>query len=199
MSLDLGIGDLVCTNDCMIDTSGCTFCGNGMINAGEDCDGADLDGHDCVTEGFGGGTISCNGDCTLNTTMCDPCGNGMIDAGETCDGIALGGETCATAGAAMGYDDGELGCAADCMAFDFSMCTNCGDGIREGDEECDGTDFGGDDCEDAVGPGSTGTLNCTPTCTVDDSECCLPMGGDCDNDGECCSGNCPGGTTCQPM
>jgi hypothetical protein len=46
--------------------------------------------------------------------------------------------------------------------------SDCGNGVREGSEECDGTDFG-----DATCPGSsaTGALLCTEGCTIDTSEC----------------------------
>jgi len=48
-------------------------CGDGVIDAGEACDGANLNGQDCntLTAGFvQGGTLACNPDCTFNTTDC---------------------------------------------------------------------------------------------------------------------------------
>lgn len=45
-------------------------CGDGMIQSGESCDGSDLNGQSCSTQGFSGGTISCNSDCTFNTSQC---------------------------------------------------------------------------------------------------------------------------------
>ena len=46
-------------------------CGNGVIEAGEQCDGADLAGEDCVSRGFfGGGVLRCNGDCTFDVREC---------------------------------------------------------------------------------------------------------------------------------
>lgn len=45
-------------------------CGDGIIQLGEDCDGANLNSHTCVTEGFVSGAISCTPSCTLNTSSC---------------------------------------------------------------------------------------------------------------------------------
>ncbi|NUP08044.1 MAG: hypothetical protein HOW73_18515 [Polyangiaceae bacterium] len=60
-------GALACANDCTYDTSGCTApagCGNGNAEGTEACDGADLNGQSCATQGFDGGTLTCNGSCT---------------------------------------------------------------------------------------------------------------------------------------
>ena len=45
----------------------------------------------------------------------------------------------------------------------------CGDGDVNGDEDCDGADFGGTDCR-TLGF-STGDLSCTDACTINASEC----------------------------
>lgn len=53
-------------------------CGNGTIQAGEQCDGANLNAQTCTTipGGFTGGTLSCNANCTFNTSACtSPPGN----------------------------------------------------------------------------------------------------------------------------
>ncbi len=46
----------------------------------------------------------------------------------------------------------------------------CGDSVRAGDEECDGDDFGGDDCS-AYGGSPVDLLSCNFDCTVDSSAC----------------------------
>ncbi len=43
---------------------------NGIKEAGEECDGADLDGETCVTQGYTGGTLSCKSDCTFDFSSC---------------------------------------------------------------------------------------------------------------------------------
>jgi len=45
-------------------------CGNGVIQGGEQCDGADLAGQTCVSQGFFGGTLHCNPNCTFNVLAC---------------------------------------------------------------------------------------------------------------------------------
>ena len=45
-------------------------CGDGIIEAGEQCDGANLGAASCASNGFSGGTLSCNSNCTINTSSC---------------------------------------------------------------------------------------------------------------------------------
>jgi len=50
-------------------------CGDGMINPNEQCDGANLNGFDCMSLGAGGGTLACDPmSCTFDTSMCEPNG-----------------------------------------------------------------------------------------------------------------------------
>jgi len=47
------------------------LCGNGTMDAGEECDGVNLDGETCVTQGFPeGGTLACKGNCGFNYQGC---------------------------------------------------------------------------------------------------------------------------------
>ena len=74
-------------------------CGDGIVQAGEDCDGSAPGDDTCQTLGFDEGTLLCNARCAYETTLCTRrCGNGMIDPGEACDG-ALGVPSCDTWGA----------------------------------------------------------------------------------------------------
>lgn len=74
----------------------------------------------------------------------------------------------------------------------------CGDGMREGQEACDGEDFGNVTCLDfGMGKFGGGMLKCSRNCTIDTSMCCLVEGQACGLDtGKCCSNNCV--LTCQP-
>jgi hypothetical protein len=45
-------------------------CGNGVIEAGEDCDLGDLDGETCTTQGLYGEGLSCGAGCVLVTSAC---------------------------------------------------------------------------------------------------------------------------------
>jgi hypothetical protein len=46
-------------------------CGDGFIDAGEDCDVGNLNSNTCATEGFFNGTLACNPGCTLDTSGCN--------------------------------------------------------------------------------------------------------------------------------
>jgi hypothetical protein len=48
------------------------------------------------------------------------CGNGRADDGEACDGVDTRGLGCT----AVGFTAGDLGCRADCAAFDTTGCSN---------------------------------------------------------------------------
>ncbi|MDY0003059.1 MAG: Ig-like domain-containing protein [Polyangia bacterium] len=78
-------GTLSCKSDCTFEESACTTtppdCGNGTINAGEDCDGNNLDQKTCADVGpyeAGVGTLSCNTNCTFNTAQCVATPSGEI-------------------------------------------------------------------------------------------------------------------------
>ena len=52
-------------------TGGAGDCGNGVIDAGEQCDGADLNSFDCSSLGYAGGTLGCDPMmCIFDTSMC---------------------------------------------------------------------------------------------------------------------------------
>jgi len=99
-SVDFTGGLLGCSSSCGLDTSNCEgvvgggFCGDGLIDLGEQCDGVDLNGVplSCVLfdSNFVSGVVSCTDACVLSTLGCVErplCGNGVIDGGETCDGL----------------------------------------------------------------------------------------------------------------
>ncbi len=55
-------------------TSG-PVCGNNLIESPEVCDGSDLGGQTCVSQGFAGGTLACNASCSAFVTSgCTPTG-----------------------------------------------------------------------------------------------------------------------------
>jgi cysteine-rich repeat protein len=69
----------------------------------------------------------------------------------------------------------------------------CGDRVRQGHEQCDGTDTGGLLCENLCFDG--GLLRCAPDCTFDTSAC-TRCGNHRREPGEACDGTDLGGWTC---
>jgi hypothetical protein len=61
-------GNQVCVNG--VCQAGGAVCGNGVIEAGEQCDGANLGGQTCVGLGFAGGTLACTNACMFDTSAC---------------------------------------------------------------------------------------------------------------------------------
>lgn len=105
-SLGFGGGALSCSADCLeIDDSGCTAlpsCGDGLLNGGEQCDGNQLGGASCVTQGFDSGALDCTASCTYDVSACmdDLSGCGMMgdfclfdedDLQSTCCPAGVGG------------------------------------------------------------------------------------------------------------
>lgn len=201
-------GSLSCTGSCQtIGSGGCSppapICGDGIKNGTDSCDGADLGGANCSSVMGAGytGTLSCTGGCIFNTTSCNPpgpvCGNGAKEVGEGCDGSDYGGATCASVLGA-GYT-GSLSCNA--CSINSNACVppvTCGNGNKEGGEQCDGSDIGGATCASVVGAGYTGTITCNAGCTYNSGACSPPVTcGNGSKDGsEECDGADLGGATC---
>jgi hypothetical protein len=100
-------------------------------------------------------------DCGLN----DCCGY-VCDCDETCTNPGTPGNTC---------------------VFAIPICPACGNGVAEGNEECDVTDFRGKTCLDFGFSG--GTLTCTSACTIDTSRCFTIV--------ECRNGICQAPESCE--
>jgi hypothetical protein len=168
-------------------------CGNGTLNAGEDCD----IGHDTACPGRclpnckcpvcgdnqknqpseqcdGSDDSACPGQCQGNCTCAAAvCGNGTKEASEQCDG--------ADDAACPGH------CQANCTCGAF-----CGDGIVNGSEQCDGAAPGG------ACPSSACQANCTcgPFCGNNQ----IDPGEECDGNGTgSCVGTCQADCMCSPV
>lgn len=87
-------------------------CGNDEVEGNEVCDGTDLDGETCVTQGFEAGSLDCNGTCDgLDTTGC------YNSTAEICDNNQdddLNGDTDCADTACIGHSSCVLG-----YNFDF--------------------------------------------------------------------------------
>lgn len=93
------------------------FCGDGEVNGVEQCDGQDMGGEDCISQGFDTGTVSCNLDCTVNT---DQCGLGFCPAQpqegalSACDAPQQGQAYCEGGELCLGEPGQEGFCSAEC-------------------------------------------------------------------------------------
>ncbi len=164
-------------------------CGNGVVEPGEECDGAALGANgSCRIMGYMAGTIGCSAQCTYDLSAClpvpDSCGNVMVDedSGELCDATDLNEFTCAS----LGFSGGMLKCDDTCY-FDVSECKgaspSCGDGVVDSlsNEQCDSDNLEGMTCRDLGFSG--GELSCTYSCRIDYSGCTGRTDMDADSDG----------------
>lgn len=80
MSLGFDMGQLACDQNCGFDTSGCSnqggVCGDNIVDPGEDCDGNNLDGESCQSQGFDAGVLACTLNCIFDTSGCMNDGGG---------------------------------------------------------------------------------------------------------------------------
>ena len=168
-------------------------CGNGIIDAGEVCDGANLGGATCTDFGCGGGTLACQGTCgAFDLSGCfgcpAVCGDGTCDAGEDCMSCAADCPAFDTPGASCGNGICEAGngencvnCAADCNGRQNGNPGNrfcCGDGggqnpVDCSDARCTSSGFScttipvdptSSCCGDLVCEGAESSLNCPLDC-----------------------------------
>lgn len=196
-------------------------CGNGRLEAGEQCDTADFGNKTCPS---GKGFLSCTADCKLDGSTCDPCGDRRLDAGEECDqkvGTFTEDKYCSelTSYPTKPYTSGHLTWCTDECQWYRGPCNYCGDGevddpllvdvsrpdVKTKWELCDGEAVRDTDrdpyCEGRCG----GDLSCTPRCTDNcqefddtisdaDLRCCHRAGVDCpqqDAPVPCCAGFAP--------
>jgi hypothetical protein len=185
------------------------WCGNGIAEEGELCDGTDVAGQNCQMQGFESGILGCNETCDgYDTSQCITCGDGVVGPGEDCEGDEVGNATCADAG----FEQGDLACGADCK-FDTTDCYTCGDGVLggaeacdcgEADSECSEEQVGGLSCADFTNPDGEpfvgGTLGCkSPGDCTHDVSTCIYCGDGVRDETEGCDGSDLGGDTCETL
>ena len=150
-------------NQCSIDLD-CVaeeqICGDNNIQTPNDdglneiCDGIDLGGEDCTTQGFDFGTLDCLTDCTgFDTSGCYDGGYNICNINGEC--VEVPGQ---------GFDQ----CSSnnDCL-----VGSECGNGLAQPYllEECDGYDLNGESCFSFGYSG--GSLSCNADCTFNQNNC----------------------------
>lgn len=167
-------GDGCCPSECnQTNDSDCSAaCGNGVLEDNERCESGTST--PCPT-GCDDGD-ACTDDALLGSARnCDArCDHKKITA-------AMGGDGCCPAGASASTD-------SDCKAV-------CGNGTREGSEDCDdGNKRSGDgcsaDCKSEQTMPTTPTTPSTPTTTTSESQCLDLLGNPTDNCSGCLCSSC---------
>lgn len=174
--------------------SGGGFCGDGVLGEGESCDGVDLGGESCASQGQGAGTLGCAADCTFDTSGCGACSNECSTGGETrCNGNAL--QTCETGGSGclawnVTEDCEQEGLTCDDSSGTAQCVASCSNACATDELRCDGTMRqtcgAGDngclqwkDAEDCGADGGTCQVDAggIPYCQAPCSNACSPSGG----------------------
>jgi hypothetical protein len=106
-------------------------CGNGVVDAGEECDGGDLDSASCSDISCGTGSPTCTAECTLDYASCGDCAqcdfDGLCEPGEDCTGCSdcpggtISGATCGNGVCEAGDGEDCATCPSDCASTTTAM------------------------------------------------------------------------------
>lgn len=150
---------------------GSEVCGNDLAEPGEDCDGIDLAGQDCITQGFDGGTLACQLDCAdFDDSGC------VFYVGDCCMDNGSPGcndATCAAAICAVTPSCCDMVWDATCAADAAAEPACAGVGL------CPGGMYSGDCCADNGTPGCDDPGCTMAICGVDPFCCDVQWDGFC--------------------
>jgi hypothetical protein len=115
-------------------------CGNGVIDPGEPCEGEDLQGETCESQGTASGVLACNELCQFDLSGCMPlptCGDGVLNGDEQCDGDDFSAANCDALNPGL-YGSGDLSCNEDCTFDTSDCCIGVGNGCNANTNCCNG-------------------------------------------------------------
>lgn len=156
------------TNNTTNNTTPGDECGNGDLDTMEACEGFELRGKTCRSEGFDGGTLKCTNRCKLDDSDCEQCGNGVVEGNEACDGADLNGQSCAS------LDPGSIGdlaCDNQCNFFTeecqlgLANCTALAGCLND----CQGTQPCSDNCVARAPQSSRNLYTAAAQCAADNN------------------------------
>jgi hypothetical protein len=142
-------------------------CGNGVREGTELCDGTR---QLCTSSAGYPGTQQCNALCNgwESCTSSYYCGDATTNGNEVCDYNDPATSTYGNCTTAQGYT-GTQTCDTYCSAYSCTSLQYCGDGMRNGNEQCDGSDLAGLTCQSSGY--NSGVLSCYSQCEIDTSGC----------------------------
>ena len=166
-------------------------CGNDQVDAGEECDGAVLNGNTCQSFGYVAGTLACDASCHFDVSACltQVCGNGAREGTEGCDAGAANGQPGSCCGAECVPAADDAPCATDDNECTADVCRGaaCAHPPLADGAPC--TEGDGNDCTTA----GCEQAQCNQTHLV------APDGAACATDqDECTSDVCGGGACTHP-
>jgi hypothetical protein len=113
-------------------------CGNGVIDPGEPCEGDDLQGETCESQGTASGELACSELCQFDLSGCMPlptCGDRELNGDEQCDGDDFSVPNCDALNPGL-YGSGELSCNEDCTFDTSGCCIGVGNGCNANTNCC---------------------------------------------------------------
>ncbi len=197
-------GMRTCNADCT--TGACVAPAETCNGRDDNCDGVVDNGFACAAGATGACTTACGstgrrtclGSCAWDA--CAPPAETCNGADDNCNATCDEGFTCCARStrdcSALGFVSGTATCRADCGGWDTTGCSNCGNRMRDGTEQCDGADLGGATCASRGFGG--GALRCASNCAYDTAGCSNCGNGRVDT-GERCDGAALNGQTCASL
>ncbi len=91
-----------------------SFCGDGILQFGEFCDGSNFNGESCESLGFAGGFLTCDFSCSFDVSGCfSECGGSQFPATGQMYNFGAGSDGDVRAGAVLSYVDNGDGTITD--------------------------------------------------------------------------------------